>query len=161
VSRYAFRRVTHADLPILDTWLRQLHVREWWGDPARTLEQIAAHMDDPAIKLFMVSHDDRLIGYLQCWDPHAEAGHPCSDQPQGTRGIDQFIGESDLISRGHGSAFIRLFVERLLAAGAPRVITDPNPRNLRAIRAYMKAGFVPAGNRTTISGDALLMICEA
>jgi aminoglycoside 6'-N-acetyltransferase len=146
---------------MLKTWLAQPHIREWWGDPARGLHEIEAGMDDPACDLYIVLHDGRPIGYQQSWDPHAEPDHPCRDQPQGTRGIDQFIGEPDLVSRGHGSAFIRLFVEQLLHAGAPRVITDPNPRNVRAIRAYMKAGFVPVVKMITLSGDALLMSCEA
>jgi RimJ/RimL family protein N-acetyltransferase len=54
--------------------------------------------------------------------------------------FDQFIDEPELLGQGR-TAFIRLFVESLLKAGAPRVVTDPNPRNSRAIRAYARAGF--------------------
>jgi hypothetical protein len=36
-----------------------------------------------------------------------------------------------MIDRGHGSALIRLFVDDLLKAGAPRTVTDP----IRATRA--------------------------
>ena len=52
-----------------------------------------------------------------------------------------------MIGHGHGSAFIRAFIERLLATGTPRVVIDPDPANARAIRAYEKAGFRqrPAG----------------
>jgi aminoglycoside 6'-N-acetyltransferase len=158
---YHFRPLADTDLPLLEQWLNRPHVAEWWGDPARGLATIEQHLPDPAIDLFMVSCNDVPIGYQQSYDPHAEPDHPLRDQPIGTRGIDQFIGEPDFIGRGHGSAFIRLFVERLFAAGAPRVITDPNPRNGRAIRAYAKAGFHPMGNRVTISGEALLMGCDA
>ena len=66
-----------------------------------------------------------------------------------------------MIGHGHGSAFIRVFVERSFAAGVPRVVTDPNPRNARAIRAYANAGFRPIGQRRTLSGEALLMGCDA
>jgi aminoglycoside 6'-N-acetyltransferase len=158
---YQFRTVSTQDLPLLRQWLERPHVREWWGDPDRGLRTIADHIDDPAIDVFIVSNADVPIGYIQSWDPHAEADHPCRDQPLGTRGIDQFIGERDLIGRGHGSAFIRVFVEHLFDAGAPRVVTDPNPRNTRAIRAYSKAGFRPIDTRVTISGEALLMGCDA
>ena len=158
---YRFRPLSAADLPLIQQWLGYPHVSEWWGDPTRGLANITDHFDDPAIDMFMVSYKDDPIGYQQSYDPHAEADHPLRDQPVGTRGIDQFIGESDFIGRGHGSAFIRLFVEQLFEAGAPRVVTDPNPRNARAIRAYAKAGFQPVGNRKTLSGDALLMACDA
>jgi aminoglycoside 6'-N-acetyltransferase len=158
---YRFRTVSTGDLPLLREWLERPHVREWWGDPGRSLARIADHMDDPTIDVFVVDCGDAPIGYIQSWDPHAEADHPCRDQPRGTRGIDQFIGEPDFIGRGHGSAFIRVFVERLFDAGAPRVVTDPNPRNARAIRAYTKAGFRPIDTRVTVSGEALLMGCDA
>ena len=156
-SRISSVPLTAADLPLIEQWLNRPHVREWWGDPVRGLAAITDHIGDPAIDVFIVGYGDVPIGYLQSWDPHAEASHPCRDQPRGTRGIDQFIGEPDFIGRGHGSAFIRAFVKRLLDAGVPRVITDPNPRNARAIRAYAKAGFRPIDRRVTISGEALLM----
>ena len=158
---YRFRALTSADLPLLREWLLCGHVREWWGDPASGLAAIAAHIVDPAIDPFMIECDGAPIGYIQSWDPHAEADHPCRDQPLGTRGIDQFIGEPKLIGQGHGAAFIRLFVENLFKVGAPRVITDPNPRNARAIRAYAKAGFKEIDRRITISGEALLMARDA
>src|SRR5262245_37409455 len=113
---YQFREVTTADLPLLRDWLWRGHVRERWGDPVSGLARMAEHIVDPAINPFIVECDDVPIGYIQSWDPHAEADHPCRDQPLGTRGIDQFIGEPTLIGQGHGPAFIRLFVESLFKA---------------------------------------------
>jgi aminoglycoside 6'-N-acetyltransferase len=158
---YQFRAVTPADLPLLRDWLWRGQVREWWGDPVRGLAAIAEHIVDPAVSPYIVECDEVPIGYIQSWDPHAEADHPCRDQPLGTRGIDQFIGVPELIGQGHGTAFIRLFVESLFKAGAPRVITDPNPGNARAIRAYAKVGFTEIDRRMTISGEALLMARDA
>ncbi len=63
-----------------------------------------------------------------------------------------------MVGRGHGSAFVRLHAERLFAAGAPAVGTDPHPDNLRAIRAYQKAGFAAvSGPVQTRWGRAILM----
>jgi len=76
------------------------------------------------------------------------------------RGIDQFIGEEDMIDCGHGSALIRAFVDDLLRAGAPQVLTDPSPANTRAIRAYEKAGFRRDRPVSTPDGEALLMVRE-
>ncbi len=78
--------------------------------------------------------------------------------PNGTRGLDQFIGEANMLDRGHGSAFIREFTERLFAQGTPRVVLDPNPANARAIRAYEKAGFHRSNIIDTPDGPALLMV---
>ena len=160
MALYEFRRVETADLPLLARWFAEPYVAEWWDDPEHGTDEIAAEMREPWTEPFIVLCEGRPIGYQQCYDPHAEADHPYRDQPVGTRGIDQFIGEPDMVGVGHGSAFIRAFVARLFAAGAPRVVTDPDPRNARAIRAYEKAGFVRLEQRATVFGDVLLMACD-
>jgi len=63
-----------------------------------------------------------------------------------------------MLGCGHGSAFIRAFVEGLLSDGTPRVLTDPDPANARAVRAYEKAGFRRQREVDTPDGRALLMI---
>jgi aminoglycoside 6'-N-acetyltransferase len=62
------------------------------------------------------------------------------------------------IGRGHGSGFIGQFVEGLLTSGIPRVVTDPDPDNGRAVRAYAKAGFQNDRIVDTPDGPALLMV---
>jgi aminoglycoside 6'-N-acetyltransferase len=157
---YRFRPLATADLPLLRRWFGEPHVREWWDDPDNSIADIEQAMRDPGTEPFIVLLDERPIGYQQCYDPHAEADHPYQDQLRGTRGIDQFIGEPDMLGCGHGSRFIRVFVEGLFAQGAPRVVTDPDPANARAVRAYMKAGFRPLGERDTMFGRVLLMACD-
>ena len=36
-ASYVFRPMIAADLPLIGRWLRQAHVREWWGDPDEQL----------------------------------------------------------------------------------------------------------------------------
>ena len=66
-----------------------------------------------------------------------------------------------MIARGHGSAFIRAFVDDRLRRGAPRIVTDPDPENKRAVRAYEKAGFEQTQLVDTPDGTALLMVRDA
>jgi aminoglycoside 6'-N-acetyltransferase len=54
-----------------------------------------------------------------------------------------------------------MFVERLLTAGTPQVVTDPDPANTRAVRAYEKAGFRMQRLVDTPDGRALLMLRDA
>lgn len=115
-------------------------------------------LDHPAMDPFVVAMEDRPFGYLQCYDPAAWSLQPFGAQPTGTRGIDQFIGEPNMIGRGHGSAFIRQFTDELLSAGTPRVLTDPDPANSRAVRAYEKAGFHGERMVDTPGGFSLLMV---
>jgi aminoglycoside 6'-N-acetyltransferase len=155
---YRFQPMTADDLPLVRRWLRTAHVSEWWTDSP---EEFTFDGDDPAVDQFIVVKDDQPFAYLQCYDQGACPENWLGRHPVGTRGIDQFIGEADLIGCGHGSAFIRAFSDCLLAAGTPRVITDPNPANARAIRAYEKAGFHKAHEVDTPDGRALLMVRNA
>src|SRR6266702_5936949 len=156
---YAFRPMTTTDLPLVRRWLGEAHVREWWGDPDEQLALVSGDLDEPAMDQFIVLAGMRPFGYLQCYSLTAwNTGF--GQQPEGTRGIDQFIGASDMIGRGHGSAFIRQFADARLHQGLPRIVTDPDARNLRAVRAYEKAGFVRDRMVETPDGAALLMVRE-
>jgi aminoglycoside 6'-N-acetyltransferase len=156
---YDFVPLVHSHLPLVRSWLGEPHVARWFKEgPDEALEHIRAHIDDPAIDCFLVHHDDRPIGYIQGYDPFVWPDHPYRDQGAGAVGIDQFIGERDLIGRGHGPRFIDQFVHSRFAAGTPRVVTDPDPTNASAIRAYGKAGFAPLEERSTPWGRVLLMV---
>jgi aminoglycoside 6'-N-acetyltransferase len=157
-ATYAFRPMTSADLPLVKRWLAEPHVMEWWGDTYEQFELVSGDLQIEAMDQFIVATEDRPFGYIQCYDPDVWPDNGLGIHPRGTRGIDQFIGEPNMVDHGHGSAFIRAFIDRLLASGAPRVITDPDPANARAIRAYEKAGFVRDRMVSTPDGIALLMV---
>jgi aminoglycoside 6'-N-acetyltransferase len=156
---YAFRPMSAADLPLIKAWLAKPHVREWWGDPETQFGLVSEDLKHPSIEQFIVAASGRPFAYLQCYDPAAWPDNGFGAQPDGTRGIDQFIGEPDMIEQGHGSAMIRAFIAGVLRGGAPRVITDPDPENTRAIRAYKKAGFREDRLVDTPNGSAMLMVC--
>ena len=154
---YVFRPMTTADLPLIRRWLALPHVVEWWGDPEEQFALVSGDLDEPAMDQFIVSIDGGPFAYIQCYDL-TEWNSGFGAHPLGTRGIDQFIGEPDMIERGHGSGLIRAFVEDRLQGGAPRIVTDPDPANGRAVRAYEKAGFVRERMVDTPDGPALLMV---
>jgi aminoglycoside 6'-N-acetyltransferase len=154
---YFFRPMTSDDLPLIRRWLALPHVREWWGDPLEQYALVSTDLDEPAMDQFVFSATGSPLGYLQCYDLTAwNTGF--GPQPSGTRGIDLFIGEPEMIGRGHGSALIRRFVDDLLANGAARIVTDPDPANRRAVRAYERAGFQKGRMVDTPDGLALLMV---
>lgn len=152
-DRFSFRVLTKADVPLVQTWLAEPHVAEWWDDP----DEIFAAIEDPDTRLWIVALDGRPFAYLQDYDPHAWPGHHFGHLPPGSRGIDQYIGDPALLNQGHGSAFVRAHVERMFAEGAPAVGVDPAPDNPRAIRCYEKAGFTRGAVRDTDWGRSLLM----
>jgi aminoglycoside 6'-N-acetyltransferase len=141
---------------LLERWRAMPHVVAWWGAPE--VEAAAEALADPRIALWIVEHDGRPFAYAQDYAPHDWDDHPFAHLPPGARGIDHYIGEPDMLDRGHGSAFIRAHCARLFAAGAPAIGTDPHPDNGRAIRACEKAGFSIASEPLdTRWGRAVLM----
>jgi aminoglycoside 6'-N-acetyltransferase len=158
---YEFRPMSAVDLPLIRQWLEAPAVAQWWGDAETQFALVSGDLAHPAIDQFIVAADGRPFAYLQCYDPHVWPENGFGPLPAGTRGVDQFIGEPDMIGRGHGSAFVRAFVDGQLAAGTPYVITDPDPENLRAVRAYEKAGFRKERLVGTPNGPAILMVRAA
>jgi aminoglycoside 6'-N-acetyltransferase len=159
---YQFRSMTAADLSMVRGWLAAPHVVEWWGDPDEQFELVSEDLTSVAMDQFIVAaNDDRPFAYLQCYDPSAWPEGGLGMHPPGTRGIDQFIGDPNMIGHGHGSAFIRDFTDGLLSAGTPRILTDPDPANGRAIRAYEKAGFRSHLIVDTPDGPSLLMVRDS
>jgi aminoglycoside 6'-N-acetyltransferase len=151
---YSFRPMAAADLALVRHWHGAPHVREWWDDDELTL----ASEDEPAMEQYIVACNGRPFACLQCYLQTAYPTNGLGMHPPGTRGIDLFIGEPDMVGCGHGSALARAFADRLLKGGTTRVLSDPHPANARAIRAYRKAGFRGDGEVDTPDGRVLLMI---
>jgi len=157
---YTFRPAALLDLPLLQHWLRTPEVVRWWGNAEEQAVLLREDMDEPRMVMRIVSFEGRPFAYAQDYAVHAWPQPHFAHLPPGSRAIDSFIGEPDMIGRGHGSAYLKLLAERLRAEGAPVVTIDPDVDNLRARRAYEKAGF--RGNTVVESGEgpAILMIFD-
>jgi aminoglycoside 6'-N-acetyltransferase len=105
----------------------------------------------------IVSYEGRPFAYVQDYDVHAWPQPHFNHLLAGSRAIDAFIGEPSMISQCHGAAFLRLLAEQLTAEGAPVVAIDPDVENLRARRAYEKAGFRGKDLVETGAGPVILM----
>jgi aminoglycoside 6'-N-acetyltransferase len=112
-------------------WLETPEVQRWWGDPDGEISLLEEDLDDPRMTMWIVSHEGRPFAYIQDYDPHAwSLGY--FGQPPGARFIDQFIGEPDMIGRGHGSAFIRQHVDGPPRRRRPGGRRRPRPRRTPA-----------------------------
>ena len=160
LSPYSFRPATTGDLPRLRRWLSAPEVARWWGDPRDELELLRADLNEPRMAMRIVSFNGRPVAYAQDYEVHAWPQAHLMHLPRGSRAIDSFIGRPTMIGRGHGPAYLRLLAERLSAEGAPLVAIDPAADNLRARRAYERAGFRFQALATTEAGPAALMIYD-
>jgi aminoglycoside 6'-N-acetyltransferase len=160
-SAYAFRLATRQDLPMLRRWLRTPEVVRWWGDPEEQAAMIEEDFCEPLMVMRIVSFRGRPFAYAQDYEVHSWPQPHLAHLPPGTRAIDAFCGAPGMIGRGHGAIWLRLLAERLRAEGAPLVAIDPDVTNLRARRAYARAGFWGDAVVETAAGPAVLMIFGA
>ncbi len=142
IEGYTFRKASVADLPLLLEWQSRPHVREWWDDDEPCDQE---ELEDPRVARWIVELNSKPFGYIQDYTVHGWQGHYFAHLPEGARGIDQFIGEPEMIGLGHGSRFIAARMQSLFDAGVPVIATDPHPDNERAIAVYKKVGFVVSG----------------
>jgi aminoglycoside 6'-N-acetyltransferase len=155
---YALRPFTAADLPMMAQWLQTPAVREWWGDPVKELSLVTADLDDPLMDQRIATLGGIAFGYVQSYPcQHWPAPH-FHDQPRDARAMDTCIGVPAMLGQEHGAAMVRLYAETLLATGAPAVVIDPDPANLRAVRAYRRAGFRDIAVRVDGEGDPVLVM---
>jgi len=166
-GEFEFRPVREADLPMLHEWLQRPHVARGWG-PTPSIEELRAdYVDYPggtdAYGAYIATLDTAPIGFIQRYVVMGSGDGWWEDETDpGARGTDQFLADAQRLGQGLGSAMLRAFVDRMLFADARVTVvqTDPDPRNERAIRCYLRAGFRPVGEVRTPDGPALLMRCR-
>lgn len=141
-NKYNFRKATLDDLDLLEEWRSKPHVRAWWGSAEPYKEE---KITDPRVERWIVSTLGRPFAFMQDYTVHGWEDHHFAKLPKGSRGIDQYIGDSEMIGVGHGSAFIGARMQALFDEGVPVIATDPHPDNKRAIAVYKKLGFEPFG----------------
>ena len=157
---YLFRPVQPNDLPMLRRWLEAPHVRQWWGDPEPPAALLEQDLAEPRMTMLIVALRGRQFGYAQHYDG-AVWPQPCFDMlPQGTHLIDYFIGEPDMLGRGHGGAFLR-GLARKVKKGARFVASDPAADNMAARRALKRAGFRGDTIVATEAGNVVPMLFDA
>lgn len=142
-----------ADFEAMARWRAEPHVHEWWDpdEPPPTVEEIAPayrERTDPDHRTTgcIIELDGRPIGYLQFYrwlEFEDEVQEMDVGAEPGSWGIDIHVGEPDLIDRGVGSRAVGAICRYLVnERGATDVRLTTEISNLRAQRAYEKAGFV-------------------
>lgn len=130
------------DLDLLMKWQARPHVRAWWGSGEPYDQE---RISDPRVSRWIVSTNNSPFAFMQDYTVHGWEDHHFAKLPKGSRGIDQYVGDPDMIGVGHGSAFIGARMRAVFDEGAPIIATDPHPDNKRAISVYKKLGFEPFG----------------
>jgi len=165
-TRVSFAPVAPEHYSLLGDWLAAPHMREWWGNPEEELGFIRGMVEGgDTTRPFVIVLDDAPVGYIQYWflghhqNEQWTKDHPwLLELPSETVGIDLSIGDPARLSQGIGSAALIAFVAMLRAQGYETIIIDPDPANVRAVRAYLKAGFMPIPELEGRTGDDILIM---
>jgi aminoglycoside 6'-N-acetyltransferase len=160
MNAYTFRTLQRADLPMLAQWLRTPEPMQWWGEPEAEYALLEEDLDEPAMRQWIVTHHGHPFAYTQAYDPARWPQSHLLHLPAGAQVIDAFIGEPAMLGIGHGSRFLRALAEKLIAEGATAVAIDPAADNLRARRAYARAGFRGDTIVPSESGPAVVMLFQ-
>ena len=163
------RRATPADAPLLARWDQQPHVIACATDDpdARVAfagavweEEIATSGDDSFYLIAEVSDDSggRPIGAMQVIDPHTEPTCYWGEIEPNLRAIDIWIGETDALNKGYGTAMMTRAIDACFADPAVTgIVIDPLNSNPDAHRFYQRLGFRPVGRRLFNGEDDCLV----
>ncbi len=143
-----FEPLQNSDLPLLQRWMTEPHVDEWWHQ-AWDMEQLKAKYG-PRIAgqepthVYLIRYDGQAIGIVQWyrWTDYPEHAHQLGATKH-EAGIDLAIGEVGSLGKGIGAAVILQFTKDVIFADPTIVacVTDPQEDNIRSLKAFEKAGF--------------------
>ncbi len=165
-TTFTFKSLAPQDLPTLLSWFKEAHVAQWWPTPEADefFEFFLQRIRSKDTFAFIVHLNGQPFGYIQYYRIDRTVEKAGSWLPQDipeatTVGIDQFIGNKDMIGKGYGTQFIKEFITYLHShiPELTTVIVDPEPDNTAAIKCYEKVGFIKVGTFETNHGHALLM----
>jgi AacA4 family aminoglycoside N(6')-acetyltransferase len=159
------RPMTELDFPMLHVWLNRPHVVEWWGGERPTLETVREKYlprltGHEPVTLYIALWGDQPFGFAQSYVAKGSGDGWWEDETDpGVRGIDQTIGDLELLGRGLGTQLVCALTALIFEdPTVTKIQVDPAITNARAIRCYQKAGFARIKNIVTPDGPAVYML---
>lgn len=158
---------------LLCDWLNAPHVRKYWRlhidrDPsghygARTVRSYLGALHD-------ATDESGLIGEIHArpmsyWEVYDIAGSPLAGAPElgpADRGVHVLVGRPEYVGRGIGPHLIRAIADWQFARHphCARVAAEPDVRNARAVKAFVRAGFRHTRELDLECKRAALMVLE-
>ncbi len=150
-----------ADAPLLRAWDRDPAIEASGGSDGDFDWDTELPRDVPWRGLLIAEQDGRPIGFMQIIDARHEATHYWGEIEEGIRAIDIWIGAAGDRGHGHGTAMLRLALERCFASAEVKaVLIDPLVRNTDALRFYERIGFRRVGPRRVGDDDCYVYRME-
>jgi len=140
-----FRTLLNEDCHLLHLWLQEPHVREFWDDGNRSIEQTRSYYyKDNNVDRFIFSINNHPVGYIQSYDVKLSNEYKKfskNNYKTETVGVDFFIGDKNFIGKGFAKIILQDFI-KIYCSDASRILVDPEAKNSKAIHVYETCGFV-------------------
>ena len=136
-------------LELLHAWLQEEHVKAFWDDGDRTLEQVLKHYFTPRqVESYIINIEYNAVGYIQLYPIENEHPYAKWRSHEGdTAGLDLFIGNRLFLNQGLSVPIIQEFVTILLQnRPLRRIIADPEVSNAHAQAMLTKAGMAKSAD---------------
>ena len=149
-QRIVLRAMTRGDLPILARWLREEHVRRWWGndgDPGNeaVLSRYGPRVDGTTpTRMWVVDVNGHSIGFVQDYRIRDYPDVALLTPDPDAIGLDYVIGEPAWVGRGLGARILWTWMlgARHRFPDASAYFAAPDHGNAASLRILDKAGFV-------------------
>jgi len=145
---------------MLTRWSHADHVRDVIGDAYDWDWPTEVESTWQEVWITSVEHggQERDIGVVIALNTEADPSHYWGDVEPGTYAIDLWIGESDALHQGFGTAMMRFGIDRAFQVhGARLILLDPIATNTAAIGFYRYLGFQEVGPRRFGDDDCLIL----
>ncbi len=144
MATFSFYPLTIPYLKQMYEWLQMPHVRAFWDDGERSIEQVRRHYFTPrSVEQYLILHNKKIMGYIQA--EAIDGNHELAKfhvKGEETYGVDLFIGDAEYIGKGMGRDLLKDFIQYLLERHhqLKAVLFDPSENNPRAIHLFTKLG---------------------
>jgi hypothetical protein len=133
-----FRKLNQPDYHLLHKWLQLEHIRKFWHDGDRNIEQVITHYSEPDYcNRFIIEINNFSVGYIQSYDVQESSilQYIIVGNLMYFLGIDIFIGELEYLNKGYAKCILQQFIEKF-GGNHNGFVVDPEISNLKAIHIY-------------------------
>lgn len=142
------RPMCHDDLPYMIEWHSDEEVMSYYEGKVFSAEKVCEKYlprieGKHYVHSLIIEYASKPIGYMQYYPIQLQKATDYQmNQLDRMGGIDQFIGDKSLWSKGIGTKIIQLLTTHLKSLGYAEIFLEVKATNRRAIRAYEKCGFI-------------------
>jgi RimJ/RimL family protein N-acetyltransferase len=161
LNAHELRPATPVDAAALSALMAEPKVEQWWHqdwDAKRWSDYLDGMIEDPGSLPLALDCGGLVTGYVEVYRVAADVLGGYIEHSETDLGMHIAVGRQSR-GRGLGTGIIRgvLGVAAEILDGCPRLLAEPDVRNIRSHRAFGQAGFVSLGTVQLPDKSAQLM----